>query len=464
MKKFAILTVIAACATAAHAGGLLHNTNVHIAFDRMFARGATFDIDAIFSNPAGTAFFDHEGWQISVNNQSAFQKRDIKATFEFFPEGTREYNGKASVPVIPSIFVAHKHNRWTFSGMFAIIGGGGKCSFETGLPMFDAGVMAGIYAQTAAMCASNPAVAAVLGGPVTPASYTINSSMKGTQLIYGGQLGAAFRINDRFSAFAGARVNYFSGNYVGHVIADANSELASKLALLSQPAQLAAIKLDCNQTGWGVTPIIGVDFHWNRLTLGAKYEFKTNLNIENDTKEFEVAPADYRPALSQFEHGVNTPSDLPALSTVAAGYEILPGKLRAAVEFHHFDDKHADMAEHKEKALKRGTIEYMGGVEWDINKTFTVSAGAQRTDYGLSDDYQSHTSFSCDSYSIGFGGAVNLTKKLRLNVSYFWTTYEDYTKTVPAANPGGYCNTTLAGTDVYSRTNKVFGVGIDYKF
>ena len=42
--------------------------------------------------------------------------------------------------------------------------------------------------------------------------------------------------------------------------------------------------------------------------------------------------------------------------------------------------------------------------------------------------------------------------------------YSDYTKNVPAANPGGYNGTTMPGQDIYSRTNKVFGMGIDYKF
>ena len=50
------------------AGGLMTNTNYHIAFDRMFARGATFDIDAAYSNPAGLAW-GHEGFQISLNFQ-----------------------------------------------------------------------------------------------------------------------------------------------------------------------------------------------------------------------------------------------------------------------------------------------------------------------------------------------------------------------------------------------------------
>lgn len=55
MKKV-LLTSVILCATAmAYAGGLMTNTNYHIAFDRMMARGATFEIDAAYSNPAGFA-------------------------------------------------------------------------------------------------------------------------------------------------------------------------------------------------------------------------------------------------------------------------------------------------------------------------------------------------------------------------------------------------------------------------
>ena len=42
-------------AVATQAGGLMTNTNYHIAFNRMMARGASFDIDAAYSNPAGLA-------------------------------------------------------------------------------------------------------------------------------------------------------------------------------------------------------------------------------------------------------------------------------------------------------------------------------------------------------------------------------------------------------------------------
>ena len=55
-KRLMTTAFAAATSLAMMAGGLMTNTNYHIAFDRMMARGATFDIDAAFSNPAGAVW------------------------------------------------------------------------------------------------------------------------------------------------------------------------------------------------------------------------------------------------------------------------------------------------------------------------------------------------------------------------------------------------------------------------
>lgn len=478
-KLLCIATLSILSMPVAFAGGLLHNTNQHIDFVRMMARGASFDIDGVYTNPAGSVFNEHQGWTLSLNIQSAYQERDVNATFSLYmnPTHTKLYEGNASAPIIPSLYGVYHKDKLAVSGFLGVVGGGGKCSFDDGLPMFDAAVMAGVYGQTAALLNQYPALGAVFSGPVTPDQYDISTAMKGRQFIYGAQLGAAYRFLPWLSGYAGFRMDYFTGNYSGHVIATAGPELTGKVTQLAMaypemaqllgsfagPGGLASIKLDCDQTGWGITPIVGVDLKFGDLTLAAKYEFPTELNIENDTKQLEVSPAAFEGALNSFKDGVNTPNDLPSVFYFAAGYEFIPKKLRGTLEYHYYDDKHAEMAGDKQKALRHGTHEVLAGVEWDINERFTVSCGAQNTDYGLSDEYQSHTSFSCDSYSIGFGGAVNINENMKLNVGYFWTTYHDYTKDVPAGNPG-YCGTTMAGKDVYSRSNKVFGVGLDYKF
>ena len=65
-RKLIVSGLLAIASTATvHAGGLMTNTNYHIAFDRMFARGATTEIDAAYSNPAGLAW-GHEGFQFSL--------------------------------------------------------------------------------------------------------------------------------------------------------------------------------------------------------------------------------------------------------------------------------------------------------------------------------------------------------------------------------------------------------------
>ena len=284
--------------------------------------------------------------------------------------------------------------------------------------------------------------------------------MDGKQYIYSVQLGLTYKITDWLSAFAGGRMNYFTGGYKGALNASAAVDLPLPTGgAIPVGTELIGIDLDCSQTGWGFTPVIGLDAKFGKLTIGAKYEFKANLNIENNTKINSLrmigAPES---ELEDYKHGVNTPNDIPAMLSVAAAYEFLP-VLRASVEYHFYDDKNAGMANGKQKYLTKGTNEYLAGIEWDVISRLTLSGGVQFTDYGLSDDYQSDTSFSCDSYSLGFGAKLQLSERADLNVGYMWTNYEDYTKTTQNYNGIG-----VPGTNVYSRTNKVFGLSIDYRF
>lgn len=199
----------------------------------------------------------------------------------------------------------------------------------------------------------------------------------------------------------------------------------------------------------GVTPIIGLNFNMGKWNIGAKYEFLTKLNVENKTKVDDT---------EMFKDGVNTPHDIPALFTVGVSYEILP-VLRASVGYHHFFDKSAKMADDKQKHLSQGTNEYLGGIEWDVLDWMQLSGGVQRTKYGLKDGYMSDLSFVVSSYTFGFGAGFKLAKNIKLNIAYFQTNYEDYTKVSE-----NYWGSGQNYTEVFTRTNKVFGMGIDYTF
>lgn len=456
MKKLLLIgaaTLIVSNST--FAGGLLTNTNQHAAFLRMLSRGATTEIDGALSNPAGLAFLPKDGFHVGLSIQSAYQTRNIDASFMTYSglDGTtptvkpyqKYYEGTAAAPVIPSVFGAYKKGDWTISGFFAITAGGGKASFDDGLPLFESAAMAAIFQDTMKDYIQFPGQKPI----VTPDMYNITSAMDGKQYIYSLQLGLSYKATDWLSVFGGGRMNYFTGGYKGFLNA----------IVKGTDTNLLPLALDCDQTGWGLTPVIGVDVKLGKLNIGAKYEFKTNLNIENNTKDIKYPQTPEGAALvAPYQHGVNTPNDIPAMLSIAAAYEFLP-VLRASVEYHFYDDKNAGMAGGKQKSLTKGTNEYLAGIEFDVTKQLTLSCGGQITDYGLSDNFQSDTSFSCDSYTLGFGAKVKMNQHLNLNIGYMWTTYDDYTKT-----SSNYNGTGLPGTNVYSRTNKVFGLSADYSF
>ena len=440
-KKYLILAVLAmASATVVRAGGLMTNTNYHIAFDRMMARGASMEIDAAYSNPAGLAW-TKEGLQLSLNFQKPWQNRDIQL-------GDTKYEGVASAPIVPALFASYKKDKWAVSSMIGIVGSGGFVKYDDGVPMFN------VLLQS--MLAANN---------IMPNQYTLDSEMKGKQYIYGGQLNFTYKLLDCLSAAVGVRANYYDGYYRGHVVAKDHPQLG----------EVAKLLLDVDQKGWGFTPMVSVNYHQGPLTLTARYEFRTKVNPKNDTNVLDAGlgtatiaalmaadPAGAQAKLTAlqtqlggytapYQDGVRTRYDMPALLAVAAGYEFTP-KFRATLEYHFFDDKNAKMANDRQEELTHGTHEILAGVEYDINDKFTVSCGGQRTDYGLSDGYQQNTSFACDSYSIGLGGAWNINEKIRLNAGYFISIYSDYEK------QASY------GLETYSRTNNVIGLGIDYRF
>ena len=445
MLKKTFLALITLACTQAWGGGLMTNTNYHIAFDRMMARGATFDIDAAYSNPAGLAW-GYEGLQLSLDFQKPWQNRDIELTNT---SGTSQlFEGKASAPIVPALFASYRKERWAVSSMIGIVGSGGFVKYDKGVPMFN------VLMQS--MLSANG---------ITPNQYTLDSEMKGKQYIYGGQINFTYKIIDCLSAAIGMRANYYDGYYRGHVI-------AKKHPLLGEVARLL---LDVDQKGWGFTPLVSVDFHQGPLTLAARYEFRTKVNPKNDTNVLDAGlgtatiaalmitdPLGAKTKLTTlqtqlgtytapYQDGIHTRYDMPALLSVAAGYEITPS-LRTTAEFHFFDDRNAKMAGDRQKELTHGTYELQLGAEYDFNDKLTLSVGGQRTDYGLSDGYQQDTSFACDSYSIGLGGAYNITEKVRVNAGYFITLYSDYTKQA------------VYGQETFSRTNNVIGLGVDFKF
>lgn len=517
MKKLKLvsLAIAMACATPSFAGGLLTNTNQHVAFNRMMSREASIGIDGVYYNPAGVVFMG-EGHHLAINWQLAYQTRSIENDYALFtnnvnnPITPRTFKGEAFAPVIPSFQYAYNKGRWSLQASFALTGGGGKCTFDNGLGSFEK-----IVAETAmAACQLAGAVdqvAAKYGVPAVFTSdknfgkegkYSYNSYMHGRQYYYGLSLGAAYKFSDNFSAFAGVRGVYASTNYYGYVedIKVGNMPLYKVLDPTKETA--ANIELSCDQSGVGFTPIIGVDFKTGKWNFAAKYEFKTRIRLKNKSvnqvpsignlpdnlrnayiaggvpeaaanaiignpdiqgamgqlkTEFDTK---LEKAIGEYEDGKKIAGDIPAYLALGVGYSPVDA-VRVNVGFHWFDDKHATSYNNRQEKLKRGTLEYNAGVEVDVNKKITLSTGWQNTNYGLSDEYMDDKSFVVSSNSVAVGGVYHINKKMDLNVAYFHTFYQ-HKKTSEKVQLSA--EKSINYSSDYTRNNNVFAVGLDINF
>lgn len=474
MKKILLTTaLLLSVSVSAFAGGLLTNTNQNAVFLRNPARDAIIGIDGVYSNPAGIAFLP-QGLHLSLSWQAAFQKREITSYAPFYalnqnrPGNEHFFEGKAVAPVIPSVQAAYVFNdKWSVSAQFAVGGGGGKCEFENGLPMFE------------------QLVGGTLNGTIGKgqfAPYSLNQNLTGKQYIYGVQVGATYKINENVSVFAGARGVIARCGYEGAIrnitIGGATSEVfaaqsaqakaaaeqyaaagladeAAHYAGLAKDAGTAAFMtqdyvLDCSQKGFGVTPIVGVDVKLGKWNLAAKYEFRTKIELENESTNSDnlAALAAQVPAVAAFADGAKVRSDIPALLTVGAQYDIVKN-VRAMAGFHYYFDKDAKGSA---TDVDKNTWELTFGAEWDVNKWLTVSAGAQRTKYGF-DDTMQDTNFNISSTALCLGASFRVNEMVKINAGYMHSFYEDHEI---------HKNNSIA--DFYTRKNDVVGVSVDLKF
>ena len=100
MKKLKLvsLAIAMACATPSFAGGLLTNTNQHVAFNRMMSREASIGIDGVYYNPAGVVFMG-EGHHLAINWQLAYQTRSIENDFQLaYPDNQQQADPSVYAP------------------------------------------------------------------------------------------------------------------------------------------------------------------------------------------------------------------------------------------------------------------------------------------------------------------------------------------------------------------------------
>ena len=124
-----------------------------------------------------------DGVHISLSIQNVYQTREITSSFSVpafantpyeYPfklnggaeDGSKFYKGKASAPILPSFQVAYNKGNWSLQAGFGLTGGGGKATFNSGLPSFERQVSL----LPALINQQLPTFAQLLGQQETPAT------------------------------------------------------------------------------------------------------------------------------------------------------------------------------------------------------------------------------------------------------------------------------------------------------
>ena len=461
MKKIALsLIVFTMTSVSALAGGILTNTNQSIDFLRNPSRDAAIGLDGVYSNPAGVVFLP-EGFHLGINWQYAHQTRTIESTNPVYRLGrrnsgaTKTFEGVANAPVIPSIQIAYNMEHWSLQANLSVPGGGGACEFENGLGSFESTV--GVIASQLSLFGAQ--------------GYDMDSYMKGRQYYYGVTIGAACKVIENLSLYGGLRMIYGDATYKAKIsniqvkTAAGYMDFGSYLTQITPAAQAAGagdkiaalekytqgVNLLCNQDGVGFAPIVGIDYKVGNFNFAAKYEFKTQIRMKNESTVNEASEI---PAVNKFRDGEKVNEDMPALLTIGVQYSPID-VVRIGAGWHHYFDKDASWYGNAQEKLSHNTNEFLLGAEWDTTENLTFSAGAQVTRYGNTDEYINDMSFVVNSYSIGFGFSYKLSKKVAVKAAYFQTNYSNYNR-VTSANPT--TGETIVG-ESFTRTNRVFGLG-----
>ncbi len=492
LSKTAFVGAMLTVATTATAGGILTNTNQSIDFLRNPARDAAIGLDGVYSNPAGVAFLP-EGFHLGFNWQYARQTRTITSTAPYFAIGrknngntVKEFEGTADAPCIPSLQAAYNKGDWSIQFNFSVPGGGGACEFADGLGSFES-VVGNIATQLQ---------------PFGAKGYDMDGYMEGRQYYFGFQLGTAYKVNKNLSVYGGLRLLYGTATYkakisnimvktgegtytdFGSFLNNASTTADVSLALIAEGmrayesqgatslpeyqalaakhAQLEGAKqslnslqkysqgvnLLCNQSGVGVAPVIGIDYKYKNFNFAAKYEFKTQMRMKNESTVNEASEIS---AVNKFRDGEKVNEDAPAMLAVGAQWAPIED-VRINAGWHHFFDKQTSWYNNAQDKLDKNSNELLAGAEWDVTDRLTISGGGQMTRYGLTDEYMNDMSFVVNSYSLGFGFNYKATDNIVLKAGYFQTMYDTYDR-VTSTNP--------LISDSFTRTNRVIGIGCE---
>ena len=399
--------------------GIYQNQNQSAEFIRTGNRNASTEPDAVYFNPAATAFLK-DGIYIYFSNQYITDSREVRnsskaiQTFVSYPE-YQKYDGEASTLLYPDLHMIYKKNDVAAFCSFSIVGAGASATFNDGLPMFD--TLALGY------------IAAMAGGFTDIVDYKTDIYMEGLQAMLGFTVGGAYKINDYVSVAGGVRFVYFMQEALVtlrwlsvQTITAPNDRLAGP-----QGAEdFHDMFIDMSAAGNSWSLIAGVHVKpMKNMDIGMKFEYHTVLRVTNDTKIMHVPAAleqieDVKIGLDSYRDGATSNKTMPMVATIGVSY-LFFSKLRTEVNFTYFFNKATNWGTDAYGEDIAGKFEngYDVGMalEYKIISNLKASTGFTYSVSGRTEESTNDADMGLDAVTVCLGASYSFTDNLQLTIS-----------------------------------------------
>lgn len=299
------------------------------------ARQSSTEIDAVVYNPAGTAFLD-DGFHFSLNGIGVFQTL----------EGMSGNGNDHLKNIMPSFQAAYKRNNWTFSFSWANEGGYGQWKNRNGSgflnhimkesEVFDSDLaeINTLFSETIQLLSTAAIGTEILNGGVNPFPLLnvsaddmykpVSKNLRSKLYNFTSRLGASYLLNEKWSAYLGVKLNYvvyhtkLDGDLcmyrpstgeswtcpeyfesIAQAIECGRENLSEDLKEIWEDWPLDGYRalgrfepnvlIRFKKENWlGVAPVIGLDYHFNKVNIGAKYEFKSVVHTNKNFEDFDL--------------------------------------------------------------------------------------------------------------------------------------------------------------------------------
>ena len=380
-KTLLVLILTIVCTGLLFAGGTENKINTGAGYARFPAKATEHNKpDAMFHNPAGTAFLK-DGLYVGAGNQFLYKKYSDKFNGETYYSDVPTY-------LYPDLTLVWKKNRTALFAGFTVAAGGGELEYEKGNAM-TIGALTNLGAKYG-----------------HPELGQLGHSLDVYSVLYDNTIGVSHQFwEDRLSVAAAVRILYGSRN-IKIKLDDAPP--AAFAPVLGTDKTLA----DTEASGFGTGGVFSIHFKpIETVDIAATYH--TESIIDYEYKKADGVGA----ALLGAKEDEHFSYVLPAFLSVGVGWQVIPQLYLAAGMEYYFNDL-ADYAFDDAWSI-------VFGAEYRFNKMLAVSLGGFYTDIGSKkkEGGNDFTNPYLDSFTYCGGFELTFFDDLVVDIGGFYVQY-----------------------------------------